>query len=168
MRPRTLARMSRRQLDLTITATTGRSVVPFLRKHLSTLWGWIPQAPVELSIALVGDARMDRLHKQFLDIAGPTDVLTFPLDADRSGRVTAGEIVICVPYAQREATRRSIPARYEILLYGLHGLLHLAGYDDTTTSGYDRMHRAEDRLLTRLGIGPVFNPQRRDAGRRRS
>jgi hypothetical protein len=38
-------------------------------------------------------------------------------------------------------------------------MLHLSGYDDRTRGGFDRMHRTEDRILTKLGVGPVFRPE---------
>ncbi len=47
-----------------------------------------------------------------------------------------------------------------MLLYAVHGLLHLCGYDDRTPAGFRRMHRKEDDLLARLGVGPVFGPTR--------
>jgi probable rRNA maturation factor len=112
----------------------------------------------ELSLALVGDRRMSELHVQFMDVAGPTDVLTFPLDADARGRVTAGEVVVCVPEARRRARREGTDWRAEALLYALHGLLHLCGHDDRTDRAYRRMHKTEDEILTRLGVGPVFAP----------
>ncbi len=56
--------------------------------------------------------------------------------------------------------------RNEVLLYALHGMLHLSGFDDRTDADFRKMHRMEDRLLARLGIGPVFGPvDRRRAGR---
>lgn len=111
----------------------------------------------DLSIALVGDATMAKLHEQFLLIPGPTDVLTFELAHDARGRCTAGEVVCCVGHAARAAKRFGHPVRLELLLYAVHGLLHLLGHDDTTDASYRRMHAAEDRLLTKLGVGPVFD-----------
>jgi probable rRNA maturation factor len=110
----------------------------------------------ELSIALINDQRMSDLHREFMSIDGPTDVLTFPIDQDARGRVTAGEVVICIPYARRIAKERKIPVEREVLLYAIHGMLHLLGYDDRTPPGYRTMHRTEDELLTKLGLGPVF------------
>ncbi|HEX8324252.1 MAG TPA: rRNA maturation RNase YbeY [Tepidisphaeraceae bacterium] len=135
------------------------------RPHVAYLRRWLPKAaqhvraaPAQVSIALVGDTKMAALHEQFLNIPGPTDVLTFELDHDARGRCTSGEIVVCVPYAVREARRRRIDARREVLLYALHGLLHLSGYDDRTAADHKRMHRAEDRTLKAIGIGAVFDP----------
>ncbi|HEX8911928.1 MAG TPA: rRNA maturation RNase YbeY [Humisphaera sp.] len=144
--------------DLTVTAesATGRPFMPFLRKHLRAAHAILKPALREFSVALVGDATMSRLHVQFMNVAGPTDVLTFPLDEDARGRVTAGEVVVCVPEARRRSKAEGTDVRREVLLYALHGMLHLCGYDDTTPAEFARMHRAEDRILTRLGVGPVF------------
>ncbi len=144
--------------QLEITAKAGQRYVPFLRHGLMGAFD-ILKAPLwELSIALVGDSSMSDLHQRFLGISGPTDVLTFPLDCDPHGRVLSGEIVICVPYAVRQARLRGIEVGRELLLYALHGTLHLAGFDDKTASGFRRMHRKEDQILTALGLGSVFIP----------
>jgi probable rRNA maturation factor len=125
----------------------------------------------ELSLALVGDARMSRLHQQFMDIPGTTDVLTFPLETDSKNRVTSGEIIICVPEALRQGRARKIRTQHELLLYALHGMLHLCGFDDKTKAAFRQMHRKENELLVRLGLGPVFgevetgDAQRKPMGR---
>jgi probable rRNA maturation factor len=145
------------KLVLHITATTGPRFVPFLRRNLLRAHAILKPALSEMSLALVGDARMAKLHVQFMGIAGPTDVLTFPLDEDARGRVTSGEVVVCVPEALRRAKdHKELPER-ELLLYALHGMLHLCGYDDRTAADFRRMHRTEDKILTQLGIGPVFH-----------
>ena len=163
-------------IDLTFTASTGRAHVPWLRKHLRATTPLLPPNKLEdVSIVLVGDAAMARLHVQFMNIPGPTDVLTFPLDVDTRGRATSGEIVVCVP----EAKRRARPGRFsdqvgilalreELLLYTLHGILHLCGLDDRTAGQFRRMHRMEDQILRKLGVGPVFHRKEPDAGTRRA
>lgn len=88
--------------------------------------------------------------------ASTTDVMTFPIDVDRRGRAVSGEVYVCVPEARRQAKIRKTSVEREVLLYALHGLLHLCGFDDRTPEDYRRMHRREDQILTRLGIGPVF------------
>ncbi len=148
-------------LVLDLHATTGKRFIPFLRLHLPAAHAILDPPLAELSLALVGDARMAQLHEQFLGIPGPTDVLTFPLDTDHYGRPTSGEVVVCVPEAGRRAKELGNPVERELLLYALHGLLHLCGHDDKTDSGYRRMHRTEDMILTQLGVGPVFNTKRR-------
>ena len=91
-----------------------------------------------------------------MGVLGPTDVLTFPLETDATGHTISGEIVVCVPEARRRARENGIPLEREVLLYALHGMLHLIGYDDRTDAGFAKMHRMEDDILTKLGVGPVF------------
>jgi probable rRNA maturation factor len=92
-----------------------------------------------------------------MNIAGPTDVLTFPLESDSRGRYVVGEVILCVPEARRRAKSEGTLVRNELLLYAVHGLLHLCGFDDTTARGFKRMHHTEDQILNELGIGPVFS-----------
>jgi probable rRNA maturation factor len=141
---------------LNVNAATGKRHVPFVRRHLRRAHAILNPALRELSLAFVGDARMSQLHEEFMAIPGPTDVLTFPLDQDARRRVTAGEVVVCVPEATRRAKEHKVPLERELLLYALHGLLHLCGYDDRTARDYRRIHRTEDMILTELGVGPVF------------
>src|SRR4051812_29718367 len=152
-------------LHLSIHATVGAKEVPFLRRHLRAANALLPHSLKDVSIALVNDAMMSKLHRQFMNIAGPTDVLTFPMDETKQ----SGEIAICVPEARRRAKEQHGVLRNELLLYAIHGMLHLCGMDDRTQKGFERMHRMEDEILRHLGIGPVFKtcglkPARRRAG----
>jgi probable rRNA maturation factor len=142
--------------DLSVTAQTGRSHVPYLRRMIKRALPLIRNAPCEISVALVNDQRMSDLHQQFMNIAGPTDVLTFELDHTPRGRCVSGEVVVCVPEAKRRSRELKHRLEHELLLYAVHGILHLSGYDDRTSSAYRRMHREEDRILTAIGVGAVF------------
>jgi probable rRNA maturation factor len=113
----------------------------------------------ELSVAVVGAARMASLQRRYMSIAGPTDVLTFDLGSDLKQHRVEGEVVVCADEALARAGAGRKPtraARAELALYLVHGILHLCGYEDHSAAGFRRMHRREDELLTRLGIGPVF------------
>jgi probable rRNA maturation factor len=111
-----------------------------------------------LSLAVVGNRRMATLHQRFLNIPGPTDVLTFPLHTDPKGRPLTGEVVLCLPYATTQAKAHNIPLWKELSLYALHGLLHLSGYNDLTDRDYRLMHQTEDKILSQLGLGQLFYP----------
>jgi probable rRNA maturation factor len=146
---------------LTIHAQLGATFVPYLGKNLRRAHALLAIPLTELSIALVNDRQMSALHEEFLNIAGPTDILTFPLDLNSRKEPVSGELVICVPYARRAAKAHGVAIKNELLLYGIHGMLHLAGFDDRTAAQYNRMHRIEDEILAQLGVGPVFHPSAR-------
>lgn len=152
-------------LLLGIRADAGKASVPFLRRYLPKAHAILEPALREMSLALVGDRAMSELHHHYLGVSGPTDVLTFELEHDHRGRVTAGEVVVCVPEARRRAREVGGDASRELLLYALHGMLHLCGFDDRTAGGFRRMHLAEDDILKRLGVGAVFarEPRRKRA-----
>jgi rRNA maturation RNase YbeY len=155
--------MKRRRLQLHIAAEKGGSrYVLFLQKRVRQAHGLIRSAPREISILIANDETMSKLHEQFLHIDGPTDVLTFEIDRSIKGRIISGEIIVCLPEARRQARQRKIPLSHELLLYVVHGILHLAGYDDATRGDYEKMHREEDRILKAIGIGATFVPAAQD------
>jgi probable rRNA maturation factor len=113
-----------------------------------------------LSVTVVGAWRMATLHERYMNVAGPTDVLTFDLGTDPDAGLLDGEVIVCADVARRTAARTSktlAAARAELALYVVHGVLHLAGYDDHDEADFARMHAREDELLTELGLGRVFD-----------
>jgi probable rRNA maturation factor len=154
-------------LNLHVTAHAGKTYVAYVRSKLIAAHGILRPALNELSLALVGDAEMSRLHEQFMSIDGPTDVLTFPLEEGSAGCIIAGEVVVCVSEARRQSRTMRTTVQGELLLYALHGMLHLCGFDDRTAPGYHVMHRTEDEILRQLGVGPVFVPEPSGRGNRR-
>lgn len=109
-----------------------------------------------LSLAVVDDEEMAQLHEQYAGVPGTTDVLTFDL-ADADSDTIEGDIIVCLDEAKRQATKRGHPIRHELLLYAVHGLLHLLGEDDHDQADYQRMHAREDALLEQLGFGRLFD-----------
>jgi probable rRNA maturation factor len=153
--------------DLKITARAGRTHVGFLKKMLRRAHRLLRSPLRELSLALVSDSQMSELHNRFMKDPSPTDVLSFPLEENSRGRATCGEVVINVSEALRQSRRHGIALQNELLLYALHGMLHLKGLDDRTDSQYRRMHRLEDRILTQLGVGAVFHSSPKGASKSR-
>ncbi|CAN5443353.1 hypothetical protein BH09PLA1_BH09PLA1_34810 [soil metagenome] len=143
---------------VSVIAQTARPLAPQVARQLRRAHRRLKPRPklADLSVVLVGDARMRSLHNRYMGIDRPTDVLSFELDHDARGNVLAGEVIVCVPEARRQAKRRGTGALNETLLYALHGMLHLCGFDDKTDAGFNRMHRMEDKILTQLGVGAVF------------
>lgn len=91
----------------------------------------------EVNIVLVSDRRMAALHKQFMNIDGPTDVLTFQ----------HGEIFISAETAQQNAAEFATSIEEEISLYIVHGLLHLRGLDDIAPRDARRMNSMQQRIF---------------------
>lgn len=93
----------------------------------------------EVGFVLVSDARIAALHRQFMNDPSPTDVITFP----------HGEIVISAETAKREAQQRALSLPEEIARYAVHGLLHLAGWSDTTPRDGAAMRAIQEKILRR-------------------
>jgi probable rRNA maturation factor len=106
----------------------------------------------EISIAIVTDERMQELNRQYLEHDYPTDVLSFALEHDEEAKYLDGEIIASSDYAAREAARYGWSAGDELLLYIIHGCLHLVGHDDTTPAGKAAMRAAETEHLAALGL----------------
>ncbi|MCW1249178.1 rRNA maturation RNase YbeY [Acaricomes phytoseiuli] len=109
----------------------------------------------ELSVLLVDEEAMERLHLEQLDEPGATDVISIPMDELRPGTATSpapqgllGDIVICPQVAQRQAAAGGHTTDDEILLLTTHGLLHLLGYDHETEAERDEMFALQRRLLS--------------------
>lgn len=148
--------MSRRPLELIVVSRTCRTAGPFLTWHVSRAAELAGSPLHQLSIVVASDSLMRRLHQQYFDDPSLTDVITFPLELDRKGRALSGELYLCLSVARRQAALRRLSVQHELLLYAVHGILHLSGYDDQTPRRFAAMHREEDRILDRLGLGAVF------------
>lgn len=104
----------------------------------------------DISLAVVDDAEIHALNKQFLDHDYPTDVLSFVLDRD--GDHLEGEIIVSVDTASRMAEQVGWTAGDELLLYVIHGALHLVGYDDQDPQSLAAMRAAERKHLAAFGL----------------
>ena len=111
-----------------------------------------PQA--ELSILLVDEATMADYHQRFMNLPGPTDVLSFPMDElrppsddDEPPLGLLGDIVLCptVTAAQAADNGRTPEGEADYLL--IHGLLHLLGFDHAEPEEHAVMFGLNDRLI---------------------
>ena len=90
----------------------------------------------ELNIIFIDPEPMAELHQRWLDLEGPTDVMSFPMDELRPGteeHPTAegvlGDVCICPQVAEEQARKARHSTAEEMLLLATHGMLHLLGYD---------------------------------------
>jgi probable rRNA maturation factor len=109
---------------------------------------------VELAISLVDPEEITDLHVRWMDLPGPTDVLSFPMDELRvpePGETAEpgmlGDVVICPQVAaeQGAAAGHGLPAELELLL--THGILHLLGHDHAEPEEHAVMFGVQDELL---------------------
>ena len=118
----------------------------------------------EAHLAFVCDARIRRLNARFRGVKRRTDVLAFPLEGPGPASLL-GEVIISVETCRRQARRLKVPVSNELDLLVVHGLLHLAGYDDRDPLEARLMHTREREILRRLsgrlprrlwtGFGPL-------------
>lgn len=108
----------------------------------------------ELSITFVDEAAMSDLHKEWMDLEGPTDVMSFPMDELREGREgelapegLLGDIVMCPIVAAQQARIAGHSAEEEMLLLLTHGILHLLGYDHVEPEEERVMFTLQRKLL---------------------
>ena len=108
----------------------------------------------ELSITFVDEAAMSDLHKEWMDLEGPTDVMSFPMDELREGREgelapegLLGDIVMCPTVAAQQARIAGHSTEEEMLLLLTHGILHLLGYDHVEPEEERVMFTLQRKLL---------------------
>ena len=108
----------------------------------------------DLCVALVSDARIKTLNRQFRGKDQVTDVLSFPADRRTapSPRTPAflGDVVIAAGIAKKQAKAAGHSLNIEVRILALHGLLHLLGYDHDADGG--KMARVEARLRKKAGL----------------
>lgn len=108
-----------------------------------------------IGLAVVDDAVIHDLNRRYLAHDFPTDVLSFPLESE-TGSV-AGEIVVSADTALRTAAQYGWLPHAELLLYAVHGALHLAGFDDHDPMEMARMRAAEVRILAEFKLRPHYD-----------
>lgn len=112
------------------------------------MWCRQAKASINLDVNLVDVATISQLHRDFLQDASATDVMTFDLGATPEGwRIAA--LAIGVPVAQDYAKAYGVSLREELQRLVIHGVLHLLGYDDRTPAAKKQMRREENTILRR-------------------
>ncbi len=100
----------------------------------------------EITVALVDDARLQSLHRDFMGIDTPTDIMTFPAD-ESAGENQGGELAISVDHAMTQAVEWGLSPGDEIAFLIVHGLLHLLGWrDDTNEQRQSMLERQQDLI----------------------
>lgn len=138
------------ELDETVLQRLATFVLDSLHVHPQT----------EVGISLVDETAIERLHIEWMNEPGATDVLSFPMDELRPGRPDSqtpagllGDIVICpqVALVQAEAAGHDLATEVNILL--THGMLHLLGFDHATPAEEAEMFGLQRDLVTSFIVG---------------
>jgi probable rRNA maturation factor len=110
----------------------------------------------ELSMVLLDSATMADLHMRWMDLPGPTDVMSFPMDelepggrpdAPEPGPSMLGDIVLCPEFAAAQAAAAGHTLGQELALLTIHGVLHLLGYDHAEPDEEKEMFALQRQLL---------------------
>ena len=103
----------------------------------------------DLSITLVDEEEMENLHIEWMDLPGPTDVLSFPMDelkpfSSAKGPGVIGDIVLCPTFAAKQI---KTTLESELALLTIHGVLHLLGFDHAEKVEEKEMFELQEKIL---------------------
>ncbi|MDD5083053.1 MAG: rRNA maturation RNase YbeY [Dehalococcoidales bacterium] len=119
---------------------------------------------VEVGLVITGPERLCQLNREYLGINEPTDVLSFPMLSQPGageelgspfvtpldGVLHLGEVIISYPQAVTQAAERQHPAKREVAILIIHGVLHLLGYDHAEAEAARQMSALESEILSRI------------------
>jgi probable rRNA maturation factor len=129
-----------------------------------------------VTLVITDDAAVQRLNRDFRGVDAPTDVLSFPnhefFEAQEQGAepfvvppelldeqaAYLGDVIIALPYTQRQAHKLQRDLQTELCLLAIHGTLHLLGFDHTTPTEEAEMWAIQNDVLAELGYETVSNP----------
>jgi len=133
----------------TVNISSSQKALRVPRKKIAALVEFVSDAESadldEVDIAVVTSRRIAALNRRYLQHRGATDVLSFDLSQPPGG--TAVQLIVCGELAVREARARDLGPQRELMLYIVHGLLHVLGYDDTTPKAAEKMRARQEELL---------------------
>lgn len=153
------------ELDIAVLSASGVPLrVPVSRLRLSEVIGSLlrdlVQHPVEVSFCFCDDETIRRYNASYRHVDEPTDVLSFPLlpvsapgfrlsdcSPVNGDSICLGDVMISVDTAKRQALANGLLLETEVLMLALHGVLHLAGYEDETDEGREEMNRIAIQVL---------------------
>ncbi len=138
-------RNKKRRVDLSYVKKTVSFTIGYLKIKGST----------SLNIVFVSDQKIRALNRKYLGSDRATDVIAFwqgegSCTSAKTGEKFLGDIAISTDRALFNAKKFDTSYKYEVLLYVVHGVLHLLGYEDSTRSGKLKMKRIEDDITEKI------------------
>jgi len=148
-----MAKAARKKDSPKVAISSAQKAIRVPRKRIAELAAFVAEAEgcrlADVDIAVVDSARMAELNRRYLRHAGATDVLSFDL-SDASSAGLSVQLIVCGDLARTEAARRGLRPTHELMLYVVHGLLHVMGYEDKSARGSVRMQARQEELLERF------------------
>ena len=90
-----------------------------------------------VEISIIDDKQIAKVHGEFMDDPSPTDVITFDY----------GEILVSAETALSNSEEMQVSLENEVLLYIIHGMLHLGGYLDGSRAEFKEMKSLQEMIL---------------------
>lgn len=106
------------------------------------------------SVTFVGRCYIKKLNREHRQKNSVTDVISFAFldNHDKVNTWMLGDIFICIPRMKKQAKLYGHSEKRELAFLGLHGLLHLLGYDHMEKADEEKMFALQDEILTELNI----------------
>ncbi len=133
-------------------------VKTLLRRAIGQAAAALSTSGVEVAIVLTDDSAIRRLNRQWRGIDAATNVLSFPNEDPRGDGPFIGDIVLARQTIAREASAEHKLFAHHLAHLGVHGFLHLLGYDHENDKDATVMERLERRILRRLAIPDPYRP----------
>jgi probable rRNA maturation factor len=131
-----------------------RVSLPRLRGLAGRALAALERADRDVHVSVVDDREIRRLHTRYLGRRRATDVIAFNLEGPASSPLL-GEVVISAETAARQSRRVGVPVALELDLLLVHGLLHLAGWDDHSAPEARLMHERARSILSAGARRPI-------------
>ena len=121
-----------------------------LKNTANTALSFLGESGRMLSVRVVDDAQIAKLNRKYLRVDRATDVIAFSMDeaeAIKGSDAVIGDVVISAETALKQSKRFKTSLRNELDLYLVHGILHLAGYDDLKARDKKNMEKKQKEIL---------------------
>lgn len=145
--------MATRRAKPKVAVSSSQKAVRVPRKKIAELVAFVAACEgasiSDVDLAVVDMRQIAALNRRYLGRTGTTDVLSFDLSEGRHPDISA-QVVVCGPLAARRARRGRLGVQRELLLYVVHGLLHLMGYDDNNPPARAKISNRQEELLEKF------------------
>jgi probable rRNA maturation factor len=101
---------------------------------------------LEISVIFCSDEYLRQINKQFLDHDYYTDIITF----DYNDELIHSDMYISIDRVKENAIEFNASFQEEIYRVLIHGMLHLVGYEDSTSADKEEMRQKEDFYLSTI------------------